>query len=282
MELTASQLNKLPAYRDFWRQRVISTSRVDRPAAEKAVRRLYRALNKPEPECFLWFDAPREAAGAAHILLLEQDPEFFAEYWGHLVRQKRAEWERVRTLIVRQSGLWGWEEVRQRLIPPPYGYGPCRVGFAFLTGALRAAGAAPWLPFGKRYNHFMSAAQDRSVCTKEDRRREREEYERIRKLQEETDPVRMLQEDVDEVEWTCFYSSPDFHPAYEGQALVEGLAQWTDSEFQLRRISFGQLARLEFLAKECGESFPAGYMTLLDVARQVRIHHPGLWSVVAK
>jgi len=34
---------------------------------------------------------------------------------------------------------------------------------------------------------------------------------------------------------------------------------------------FRQLARLEFLAKECGESFPAGYMTLLDVARQVNL-----------
>ena len=104
MELTATQLNKLPAYRDFWRQQVVSTARVDRPAAEEAIRRLYRDLNKPEPECFLWFDAPREAAGATNILLLEQDPDFFAEYWGTLVRGKRAEWERVRTLIV--SPVW--------------------------------------------------------------------------------------------------------------------------------------------------------------------------------
>src|SRR5258708_3985009 len=105
MELTAAQLNKLPAYRDFWRQQVVSTAQADRPDAEEAIRRLYRDLSKPEPECFLWFDSPLEAAGAVQILLLEQDPDFFAEYWGNLVRHKRAEWERVRTLVMRQSGL---------------------------------------------------------------------------------------------------------------------------------------------------------------------------------
>ena len=266
-----SQRNKLTAYRDFWRQQAISTEPANRPAAEDAVRHLYRALSKPAPEYFLWFDAPREAAGAAHILLTEQDPDFFARYWGSMVHRSRVEWERVRALIVNQSGLAEWQEVRNRLIPPPLGEGRCRIGFAFLSRSLGASGADPWLSVGKRYNHFVSAAQDRSICTKEDRRRELQEYERIRREQEETDLLRLLQEDVDEVEWSCFCSSSNFHPAYVEQALAEGLAQFVSPEFQTHKVSFGQLARLEFLAKECGQLFSPGHAALPDVARQVNL-----------
>jgi len=42
MELTASQLNKLPAYRDFLGNSNFH-GRADRPALKNAIRRLYRA-----------------------------------------------------------------------------------------------------------------------------------------------------------------------------------------------------------------------------------------------
>jgi hypothetical protein len=180
---TPSQLAELSEYTDFWRQPVVSTVPVNRPATETAIRQLYRALNRPEPDAFLWFESPREAGGAAHALLLEQDPEFFARYWGNLVLRHRTEWERIRAAIVSRLGYSGWDEAKRTLIPPPFGNGTCRVGFAFLARALRDAGPAPWLPFGKRYNHFMSAVEDQAICTKEDRRREVEQYQSIRKLQ---------------------------------------------------------------------------------------------------
>ena len=55
------------------------------------------------------------------------------------------------------------------------------------------------------------------------------------------------------------------------QALREGLAQDIDPEFAKRRISFGQLARLDFLMHEVGEQLPAGLRALVAVAREVTL-----------
>ncbi len=250
----------------------ISTQPVDRSAAQDAIRNLYRVLNKVGPE-LLWFDAPLDAAVAAHILLIEQDPQFFERYWGQLVRKQRDEWTRVRAMISSQTGTIGWDETRRRLLPPPLNntHGG-RIGSAFLLRSLREQGHLPWLPVGPRYNHHLSSISDTSPATKEDRRREAQEYDRIQKLEEENDPVRLLQEDVDEIEWKCFYSSPTLEPAYKTEAMADTGIRFTDPEFTLSGVSFGQLARLEFLLKECGESFPDGYLAFLDVAKQV-----GLW-----
>ena len=70
------------------------------------------------PEQFFWFDSPLDAAGAALVLHIEQDQEFFSKYWGNLVWADRQEWERVRRLILQRAGSASWDELRQRLIPP--------------------------------------------------------------------------------------------------------------------------------------------------------------------
>jgi hypothetical protein len=79
------------------------------------------------------------------------------------------------------------------------------------------------------------------------------------------------------VTWKCFYSSAWFRPPYQLQAQAEGPGQWGHPEFDLLGTSFGQLARLDFMAKELGETVSAGYLALIEVARQVN-----LWWFVGK
>jgi len=244
---------KLSQYRDDWTQLSLSTAPIRRPATQAAIRNLFRAAGAAEPEYFLWFDSPRDAAGAAHILFVERDPERFGEYWNQLLRKKRIEWQRVRQLILDQTGVRDW----QMLLQPP-GDGPVEISY---IRALRLAAGRPWLPFGPRYHSFREARGKRAQGARD----------RLRKEQETTDPLRMLQEDVDEVTWKCFYASAHFRPPYQLQAELEGPGQWGRPEFDLLGTSFGQLARLDFLASEQGEAIHPGYLALVDVARQVNL-----------
>lgn len=256
-------MKDLEKYRDYWSQQSLSTTPIDRPATEAAIRNLFRCANEPEPEYFLWFDSPREGAGAAHILFVEKDPERFAEYWNQLIRRKRIEWERVRQLILDQTGARDW-----KMLLTPQGDGPAETSY---VRALRLASGTPWLFFGPRYHLFLDASQKKSNSTNTGRKRVQEASDKIRQQQQQTDPLRMLQEDVDEVTWKCFYSSVYFRPPYQLQAQAEGPGQWGYSEFDLLRTSFGQLARLDFMAKETGEAIPAGYLALIEVGRQVNL-----------
>src|SRR4029450_11874210 len=56
--LTPEHLSVICAERDRWLRVGLSTMRVDRPAAEAAVRRAYQAAGLPPPGVVVWMDSP--------------------------------------------------------------------------------------------------------------------------------------------------------------------------------------------------------------------------------
>jgi hypothetical protein len=55
-------MKSLSELRSEWLEHLLSTASADRPRAEAAVRRLYKAADLPEPRHFLWFDSPFSAS----------------------------------------------------------------------------------------------------------------------------------------------------------------------------------------------------------------------------
>lgn len=67
-ELTAELLAQIREFDDFWRTRITSTARADRPAVEAALARFYVQRGLSAPRWFVWMDSPAAAACAAHLL----------------------------------------------------------------------------------------------------------------------------------------------------------------------------------------------------------------------
>ena len=63
IRLTRSRLERAREIRDEWRRHALATAPADRPAAERAVRRLYRLDGRPPPP-FVWTDSPAGALQA--------------------------------------------------------------------------------------------------------------------------------------------------------------------------------------------------------------------------
>ena len=62
-------MTSLSELRSTWLEQLLSTAPADRPRAEAAVRRLYRAVDLAEPRGILWFDSPFRASWVIALLI---------------------------------------------------------------------------------------------------------------------------------------------------------------------------------------------------------------------
>lgn len=70
---------RLPEIRDYWIHVGLRTDPADRPAAEDAVRRVYKVANLKPPSKILWFGSPRVGAKAAALANNGTDLEKLSE-----------------------------------------------------------------------------------------------------------------------------------------------------------------------------------------------------------
>jgi hypothetical protein len=84
--LTERQRADTDALRDEWVRVALSTERCDRPAAEDAVRRAYRAAGLPAPEVVVWMDSPLGGTLAGVVIGHHAAPptRLWAEVWSGL------------------------------------------------------------------------------------------------------------------------------------------------------------------------------------------------------
>lgn len=80
--LTPEQEAKIPAYVEEYVKVGLNTEPCDRPAAEDAIKRLYKFLKKDEPE-FVWFDSPYPAARrvAAEVYGVKEEEITSQQIW---------------------------------------------------------------------------------------------------------------------------------------------------------------------------------------------------------
>jgi hypothetical protein len=264
LELTSDQQSRLAQYRREWRVAVLRTAPADREAVADAVRRLYTSLGHPVPRFQLWFESPLDAARAQNLLHLEQDQEFFESIRLQSSRLFRESVEPTREKLLAITGLTNWEDARQFLIPPPPqpdGQGP-NIQYYWLLNKLRKTGILEaLLPTGPRYyarfHGPISVApgyKSKLVFTSHD-----------------NDPLGGFQEDIDETDWICFHADGVIERIQLSQTLGEIGGLTAGADFTIRHISLGQLARVEFLARECGQPIHESLVALADIAKQTSL-----------
>jgi hypothetical protein len=105
--LTDQQRADTAALRDHWVRVALSTQRCDRPAAEEAVRRAYRAAGLTPPGVVVWMDSPLGGTLARVVLAHHAAPptRLWAEVWSGLWDQLTERvGDRLRDRLVEQ--LW--------------------------------------------------------------------------------------------------------------------------------------------------------------------------------
>jgi len=165
IRLTRQRLERAREIRDEWRRHAVATAPADRPAAERAVRRLYEVVGRPPPR-FVWADSPagallavgrlsgdhREAQRVRFLGEVEVRPSLPSVVWRYETELRRR--GRLAARFRRGEGNLGPELssppvrvrplVRDRLLMPPDDWGLPPFGPVLLearTGA-RAASSA--------------------------------------------------------------------------------------------------------------------------------------------
>ena len=93
-----------------WLEHLLSTSPADRPRAESAVRRLYRAAGFEEPRHVVWFDSPVAASWAVALLAAPRH-QLWSERLASLSRDDRARADQARSALGAALGLADWNAV---------------------------------------------------------------------------------------------------------------------------------------------------------------------------
>jgi hypothetical protein len=158
IRLTPQRLDRAREIRAEWRRHAVATAPADRPAAERAVRRLYEVAGRPPPR-FVWTDSPagallavgrlsddhREAQRAGLLDEVESRPSLPSVVWRYETELRRR--GRLAARFRRGEGNLGPELssppvrvrplVRDRLLMPPDDWGLPPFGPVLLE-ALRA------------------------------------------------------------------------------------------------------------------------------------------------
>jgi len=164
IRLTRRRLERAREIRDEWRRHAVATAPADRPAAERAVRRLYEVAGRPPPR-FVWADSPagalqavrrlsddhREAQRAGFLGEVACRPSLPSVAWRYEAELRRR--GRLAARLRRGAGHLGQELsapparvrplIRDRLLSPPDDWGLPPFGPVLLE-SLRAC-AAPQL-----------------------------------------------------------------------------------------------------------------------------------------
>ena len=88
-ELSEVDLTEVRAVRGGWMSVALSTERVDRPAAEAAVRAAYVAAGMEPPAVMVWMDSPLGGTLASAALRGQLRDQIRDQLWGQLERQLR-------------------------------------------------------------------------------------------------------------------------------------------------------------------------------------------------
>ena len=91
--------------RSKWLDQLLSTAPADRPRAEVAVRRLYRAADLTEPRQILWFDSPFGASWLVALLIAPHHQLWSQRLSTDLSRNDREQLDRARSALGAGLGL---------------------------------------------------------------------------------------------------------------------------------------------------------------------------------
>jgi len=91
--------------RSKWLERLLSTAPADRPRAEAAVGRLYRAADLPEPRRVLWFDSPFSASWVIALLVAPYHQLWSQRLSSGLSRNDQERLDRARSALGTGLGL---------------------------------------------------------------------------------------------------------------------------------------------------------------------------------
>jgi hypothetical protein len=92
-------MKSLSELRSEWLEHLLSTAPADRPRAEAAVRRLYKAADLPEPRHFLWFDSPFSASWVVALLVAPYHQLWSQRLLSGLSRSDREQLDRARSAL---------------------------------------------------------------------------------------------------------------------------------------------------------------------------------------
>ena len=98
-------MKSLAELRREWLEQVLSTAPADRPRAEEAVRRLYKAAELPEPRHVLWFDSPFSASWVIALLVAPYNQLWSQRLSAGLSRYDREQLDRARSSLGYGLGL---------------------------------------------------------------------------------------------------------------------------------------------------------------------------------
>ncbi len=98
-------MKSLSEIRSEWLEQLLSTSPADRPRAEAAVRRLYKAADLPEPPHFLWFDSPFSASWTVALLVAPHHQLWSQKLSSGLSRNDREQLDRTRSALSTELGV---------------------------------------------------------------------------------------------------------------------------------------------------------------------------------
>ena len=162
------------------------------------------------------------------------------------------------------TGLKNWEDARRFLVPPPrqeQGQLP-NIQYHWLLNKLRKTGILEaLLPTGPRYQDRFHGPISVAPGYKS----------KLVFASHDNDPLGGFQEDIDETDWRCFHgdSATDQIQLSETRREIGGITGGAD--FTISKISLGQLARVEFLARECGQPIHESLLALADIAKQISL-----------
>lgn len=108
--------------RAAWLAQLKNTTAADRPRAEEALRRLYRAAGFTEPQFIFWHDSPCAAAWAVAVLIAEGN-RVWAPLLAHsaLSREDRDRADSTRSRIIERVGVASWGDAVSTIGVPRIG-----------------------------------------------------------------------------------------------------------------------------------------------------------------
>ncbi|HEY5418236.1 MAG TPA: hypothetical protein VIK41_25550, partial [Gemmatimonadaceae bacterium] len=98
-------MTSLSELRSTWLEQLLSTAPADRPRAEAAVRRLYRAADLAEPRQILWFDSPFRASWVIALLIAPYHQLWSQRLSSGLSRNDMEQLDRARSALGAALGL---------------------------------------------------------------------------------------------------------------------------------------------------------------------------------
>jgi hypothetical protein len=98
-------VTSLSELRSTWLEQLLSTAPADRPRAEAAVRRLYRAADLAEPRQILWFDSPFRASWVIALLIAPYHQLWSQRLSSGLSRNDMEQLDRARSALGAALGL---------------------------------------------------------------------------------------------------------------------------------------------------------------------------------